>query len=222
MRMRRRADTDKRLKDGEGVFIPTVDVEENVNLFIKEKEYFDFNKLFGNSNDVVVEVGCGQGFFACEYAKAHKSINVMAIERISNVIISGVESAISQGIKNVRFLRTRAECLPKYFPNNSVRKIFLNFSTPLPKKGYAKQRLTSDRYLKIYRDVLIENGEIEQKTDDLSFFEFSIESLKNNGFIIEEIIYDLHKTDKENIVTEYEKKFSQQGLPIYYLRAKKA
>ena len=100
-------------------------------------------------------------------------------------------------------------------------KIFLNFSTPLPKQGYAKQRLTSERFLKIYQEILVENGEIEQKTDDRDFFEFSLESLKNNGFEIAEEIRDLHATDRENIVTEYENKFVSMGLPIYYLRARK-
>ena len=221
MRMRRRADMTGRLEKAGKYFILTEESVANVTEALKTKEYFDLSKIFDSERPLVLEIGCGQGSFACQYATLNPSVNYLALERISNVIITGVERAIASNIPNLRFWRGRAECISKYLMPNSVKKIFLNFSTPLPKQGYAKQRLTSERFLKIYQEILVENGEIEQKTDDRDFFEFSLESLKNNGFEIVEEIRDLHATNRENIVTEYENKFVNMGLPIYYLRARK-
>ena len=92
-----------------------------------------------------------------------------------------------------------------YIPENSLGKIYLNFSTPLPKLGYATQRLTHRNFLEIYKKLLKKGGRILQKTDNRDFFEFSLEEYTACGFRLEKVTYDLHKdgNPKENIVTEY-------------------
>jgi tRNA (guanine-N7-)-methyltransferase len=112
------------------------------------------------------------------------------------------------------------EVLQCYLKSGSVQRIYLNFSTPLPEKSREKQRLTSDRFLKIYRDLLPDGGEIHQKTDSMPFFEYSLAQLSKNGFELKNISLDLHKSEfaAENIVTEYERKFSEKG-PIYRTEA---
>lgn len=219
MRMRRRTNADERLRLCGDYYIDTTESEMNFALAVRTKDYLDFEKIFGNTNPVVAEIGCGQGFFACEYAKSRPDVNVLAIERISNVILTGVEKAFEEKIPNVRFLRVRAELLPKYLPPQSISGLFLNFSTPLPKKGYEKQRLTSRRNLEVYKTFLKSGAFLEQKTDDRDFFEFSLGELSESGFEITEKIYDLHASGKDNIVTEYESKFVSLGLPIYFLAA---
>ncbi len=108
-----------------------------------------------------------------------------------------------------------------FIKEKSVSEIFLNFSTPFPKARHEKHRLTSPEFLSIYKKILVPGGVITQKTDSLDFFEYSIESFKNNGFEVTSIIKDLHNSGFEgNIVTEYEQKFAQQGLPLYRLEAK--
>ena len=221
MRMRFRTNAFGRLAACGDWFIPTDDFNRNVNDVLKERDFLDFSAIFGNDHPVYLEVGCGQGKFACEKAKLEPNVNVLAVERMSNVILTGVESAASEKIPNVRFMRAQAECLPKYVPPRSIAGIYLNFSTPLPKQGYAKQRLTSDRFLSIYADLLQEGGFIEQKTDDRDFYLFSLERLEGNGFVIQEKSENLHERGEVGIITEYERKFLSLGLPIYYVRAEK-
>lgn len=219
MRMRRRANASDRLTALDDFFIQTFDDDANTLELANEKEYLDFYELFGNENPVYLEIGCGQGYFACETAKANPDVNFIGVERISNVILSGAESAKAQNIRNVKFLRTKAELLPRYFPDNSVESIFLNFSTPLPKKGYTKQRLTHSRFLQIYKNVLVCGGSIHQKTDDKDFFEFSLNELVENGFDIVGATENLHEHGPVGILTEYERKFVSKKLPIFALTA---
>lgn len=221
MRMRLRTNAYERLDACGKWYIPTADEGRNVKDVIKERELLSYELLYGSNEPISLEIGCGQGGFLCKKAKQNPSNSYLGVEKIANVILSGAEKACSENIKNVRFLRANAECLVKYLPETSVKEIFLNFPTPLPNKGYAKQRLTAPRYLEIYKKLLIKNGRIYQKTDDKDFFEFSLEQLQNNGFIILSKSENLHENGEVGIVTEYERKFISLGMPIYALSAKK-
>lgn len=181
----------------------------------------DFPAVFGNDAPVELEIGCGKGGFICELAEKNPDVDYLALEKMSNVILTPLEETKRRGIKNVRFLNIRAECLACYIPERSLRRIYLNFSTPLPKLGYASQRLTHRRFLEVYRKLLTEGGEIVQKTDDRDFFEFSLEEYKACGFELAELSYDLHKNGNpaDNIVTEYESRFVSLGLPVYRVKA---
>ena len=99
-------------------------------------------------------------------------------------------------------------------------RILLYFSCPFPKSGYATHRLTHNRFLEIYKRLLKKGGEIHQKTDNMHFFEFSLEQLSASGFALKNVSLDLHKSGYEgNIMTEYEEKFTSKGFPIYRLEA---
>lgn len=220
MRMRRKRNLDQRLADCKDKLFEIITDELNFEKAIQNKEYIDFDKIFGNDNPTVLEIGCGKGKFACEYAKAHPEQNVIAVEKYGNVIVEACERAIEDGIDNLYFIKGNAEYLPKYIKDGSVERIFLNFSCPFPKNKYAIHRLTHHRFLSIYRLLLCEVGEIHQKTDNMHFFEFSIEEFSQNGFALKNVSLDLHRSGfEDNIMTEYEARFSSMGMPIYRLEA---
>ncbi|MCI5592976.1 MAG: tRNA (guanosine(46)-N7)-methyltransferase TrmB [Oscillospiraceae bacterium] len=220
MRMRRKRNLDQRLADCKDKLFEIITDELNFEKAIQNKEYIDFDKIFGNDNPTVLEIGCGKGKFACEYAKAHPEQNVIAVEKYGNVIVEACERAIEDGIDNLYFIKGNAEYLPKYIKDGSVERIFLNFSCPFPKNKYAIHRLTHHRFLSIYRLLLCEGGEIHQKTDNMHFFEFSIEEFSQNGFALKNVSLDLHRSGfEDNIMTEYEARFSSMGMPIYRLEA---
>ena len=177
----------------------------------------DFQKEFKNNQPVALEIGCGKGGFVIELAKKQPNVNFLALEKMSNVILTPMEEVKKQGVENIRFLNIRAECLPCYIPEGSLDAIYLNFSTPLPKLGYASQRLTHRNFLEKYKKLLKKGGVIYQKTDDRDFFEFSLEEYKACGFELSEVSYNLHKNGNPewNIVTEYEQKWVERGLPIH-------
>lgn len=221
MRMRRKKHLDERLAAC-GDMIIFMDREDR-NFAVKDDKYMlDLHELFGNDNPVVLEIGCGKGQFICELAKRDPDCNYIAVEKASNVIVDAAEKAISEGLTNVRFLRGGAEYLDCYIPQGSAKLIYLNFSCPFPKKSYAAHRLTHRNFLAIYEKLLADGGEIHQKTDNMQLFEFSIGEFSQSGWGLKNVSLDLHKSDFEgNIVTEYEKRFSEQGFPIYRLEAYK-
>ena len=219
MRMRRKRNLDARLQ-GCGDRIIYMDRQQKNFQDKSEKTLLDYEKLFGSTNPVILEIGCGKGQFAIEFAKLHPELNVLAVEKSSNVIVDAAESAIEQGVPNLFFLRGNAEYLDCFIPERSVGLIYLNFSCPFPKNTYASHRLTHKGFLEIYKRLLTQDGEIHQKTDNMHFFEFSIEQFTANGFGLKNVSLDLHNSGFEgNIMTEYETRFSQMGLPIYRLEA---
>lgn len=176
----------------------------------------DYSALFGRTAPVELEVGCGNGAFVAELAKRHPERDFLAVEVCTNVVLTAMERVMKEGIPNVRFLNIAAEILPCYIPEGSIGRIYLNFSTPLPEAGREKQRLTSDRFLAIYKKLLKAGGEIVQKTDSAPFFDYSLRKFRENGFTVKDVTRDLHasKYAADNIVTEYEANFSAKGVPI--------
>ncbi len=222
MRMRRKRNLEERLAACSDILIDARTDSPNLKDVEKINKKFDSSEIFGNNNPVYLEIGCGKGQFVCEMAKKYPDINFVAVEKASNVVVSAMENTKSQNIKNVRYIISCAEYLEYYFPENSISRIFLNFSCPFPKKSYAKHRLTHENYLKMYEKFLISGSRIEMKTDNTGLFEFSLNSFLNSNFKMKNISLDLHKSDfEDNIITEYEKRFSEQGFPIYRLEAYK-
>ena len=184
----------------------------------------DFEKVFGADRKdlpVALEIGCGKGGFVIELAKREPNVNFLALEKMSNVILTPLEEVKKQGLENVRFLNIRAECIPCYVPEGSLETIYLNFSTPLPKLGYVTQRLTHRGFVETYKKLLKKGGRIIQKTDDRAFFDFSLEEFKACGLRLENVTYNLHEKGNPewNIVTEYEAKWVERGLPIHRVQA---
>lgn len=180
-------------------------------------------EIFGNDNPVEVEIGCGKGQFVFEKAKRNPNVNYVAVEMISNVIITACERAVVEGLPNVRFLNCDAYNLLYYFEKHTVQAIYLNFSTPYPNRTYAGKRLTNPKYIKIYGEMLTDCGTISQKTDDRTLFEYSLESFSSMGYALKNVSLDLHNSyyAEDNVVTEYEKNFADMGKPIYALTAYK-
>ncbi|MBE5753011.1 MAG: tRNA (guanosine(46)-N7)-methyltransferase TrmB [Clostridiales bacterium] len=223
MRMRRKRNFEERMTACDDLLLAR---GANGILNMKEaaesyRALVDFEKAFGNSNPIALEIGCGKGGFVIALAKQNPSINYLALEKMSNVILTPLEAVKEEGLKNVKFLNVRAECLPCYIPENSLDYIYLNFSTPLPKLGYATQRLTHRNFLEKYKKLLKKGGKIIQKTDDRDFFDFSIEEYTACGFRLENLSYNLHENGNPewNIVTEYEQKWVERGLPIHRVEA---
>ena len=220
MRMRYKKHLEERMDAISDVLLHR-EVEEFYRLTEEEKNFVvDPREVFGNDNPLYLELGCGKGAFAIQSAQLHPDRNYIALEKLSNVIVVACEQSQNLQLANLRFLNCRAENLLYYLPRGSVTEILLNFSCPFPKKTYANRRLTSPNYLAIYKQLLVKDGIIRQKTDDKPFFDYSVETLAANGFDVYDVDYDLPADADGNIVTEYESKFRAIGKPIYALKAK--
>lgn len=186
----------------------------------EEQHTLCYADLFGNDHPVELEIGCGKGGFICQLAAAHPDVNYIAVEKYGNVLVTACERAAAEGLQNIWFLWGDAEYLPRYIPAHSIRRMYLNFSTPFPKKRAATHRLTHRHFLDLYRGLLQAGASIIQKTDDRGLFQFSLEEFSQSGYTLEQVSLDLHADDyPDNIITEYEQRFIDEGLPIYRVEA---
>lgn len=185
-----------------------------------EENIGNWKEVFGNNNAIYIEIGMGKGDFIIENARRYPNINFIGIEKYDSILVRAIEKVPSD-IENLRFVRIDAKEINNVF-DKEVDRIYLNFSDPWPKKRHAKRRLTSKEFLDKYESIFKNTKEIHQKTDNRELFEFSIISLVNNGYYLEDLCLNLHNSNRENIImSEYEKKFVANNNTIYYLVAKK-
>ena len=180
--------------------------------------------FFKNDNKIYIEIGTGKGKFIIQNAITHPDIDFIGIEMYSSVLIRATEhlKEMENPPQNLCLLNFDATNIEDIFDKDEIDRIYLNFSDPWPKDRHAKRRLTSSRFLNRYINFLKENGEIHFKTDNDRLFDFSIDELKENGWDIKDMTRDLHKNsamNEDNIMTEYEMRFINQGVSINKLIA---
>jgi len=179
-----------------------------------------WSELFGNENPIHIEIGCGKGNFVTGMARMYPDINFIAIEKVEDVIVMAMEKVSAAELDNVLFMDMDAEKIEEFFEYGEIKRIYLNFSDPWKKKKQAKRRLTHKNFLDKYKKVLKEGDYIFFKTDNKALFEFSLNSFTQENYKLSNITLDLHNSDFEgNVMTEYEQRFSEMGMPIYRLEA---
>lgn len=198
-------------------------ITNHPEVIIPNPEEFKGNwkAVFGNENPLHIEVGTGKGQFVTGMALANPNINYIGIELYDSVIVSALEKVLDANTPpNLRLLKVNGADLAKYFAKDDVSRVYLNFSDPWPKTRHAKRRLTHKGFLKLYESILIDNGEIHFKTDNRGLFEYSLVSMSEYGMLLKYVSLDLHANmPEDNIMTEYEEKFSAKGQPIYRLES---
>ena len=179
-----------------------------------------FDGIFSENRPVHMEIGCGKGNFASGMAAKNPDVNFVAVERVADVCCIALEKANARSAErpgdNLRFIIGDAKELAENVKPHSLDCIYLNFSDPWPKAGHAKRRLTHSNFLTIYKNLLKEDGVLRLKTDNVGLFDFTLEEFEAFGMEILWQTRDLHNTDKntDNVMTEYEKNFSDKGTPI--------
>lgn len=206
MRMRRKKHREERLENCSDIIIPDI---------TKYKD--DIGAIFsGSEKPLHIEIGCGKGKFITETAKRHPEINFIAFEKNLDVAVLAVEKAKKEEISNVRFVPGNADILREMCSVSKCERIYINFCDPWSKTRYAKRRLTHANYLSVWKNLLCENGELHFKTDNRDLFEFSLNSFLDFGLRLKHISLNLHASGwEDNIMTEYETMFQEQGKPIY-------
>ena len=206
MRMRKKKNGEKRI--------------EACSEYLVTEPISSFDELFEGGSEVHIEIGCGKGNFVRGMAQKHPDVNFLAVEKVRDVCCLALEkakaSAEERGRDNVRFYIGDANSLCEILPAHSVDCIYLNFSDPWPKKGHTKRRLTYRGFLQIYRKLLKENGVLKLKTDNVGLFDFSLEEFEAEGLEFLMQTRDLHNSEyaEGNVMTEYEKNFSEKGMAI--------
>ncbi len=200
-----------RLKKVKGAREKIENSEYSVNI---EKLVFN-EPLFDNNNPIHIEIGTGKGRYIHTLAKQNPDINYIGVEMFDSVIVRAIEKVEEDMLPNIKFIRCDAFILMEKF-ENYFDHIYLNFSDPWPKNKHEKRRLTSKRFLDIYKKILKKDCMLTFKTDNTGLFEYSVVSMNNYGCNINRFSIDLHNSeyDKDNVRTEYEEKFSSLGEKI--------
>lgn len=169
-----------------------------------------------------LEIGMGKGSYLKQMSSMYAEEGWVGMEKDRSAAAVAARSQIEDGsdLSNNRMIAGDAENIPDWFENGEVDCIHLNFSDPWPKKHYHKRRLSSSKFLDIYRNILSEDGKIIMKTDNKDLFEDSVLYFQENGFLLKEFSVDFRRSEHpEDAITEYESKFMSEGLPIYRLVA---
>lgn len=179
-----------------------------------------FKDLFDNDNPIYIEIGMGKGQFIINNALKYPNINFIGIEKYDSVIVRAIQKLEDKDIPNLRLIRMDALEIDDIF-DKEVSMIYLNFSDPWPKERHAHRRLTSFKFLEKYDLVFKDGCNITMKTDNRKLFEYSIKSLVDYGYKINDISLDLHSDSTDNITTEYEDRFVSLGQVIYMISVTK-
>jgi tRNA (guanine-N7-)-methyltransferase len=183
---------------------------------------------FGNDKPIHVELGMGKGKFISEMSCLHPDVNFIGVDMYDELIRRASDKARAAAGRedgaapdNLALALFNIERIEHVFAPEELQRIYLNFSDPWPKSKHARRRLTHSGFIKEYIRVLDSKGEIHFKTDSRSLFEFSLNSFADMNIRLRSISLDLHKDGPapNNVMTEYEGKFVEQGMPIYRLEA---
>ncbi|MFC3927460.1 tRNA (guanosine(46)-N7)-methyltransferase TrmB [Streptococcus caprae] len=198
-------------------------LESHPNLVILNPEDAKgrWREVFGNDHPIHIEVGSGKGAFITGMAKQNPGINYIGIDIQLTVLSYALDKVLDADLPNVRLLRVDGSALTNYFEDGEIDLMYLNFSDPWPKSRHEKRRLTYKTFLDTYKAILPDHGEIHFKTDNRGLFEYSLASFSQYGMILKEVWLDLHASNfEDNVMTEYEAKFSSKGQVIYRVEAR--
>ena len=197
------------------------DIMNSSSYLIRDPEKYMgcWRKYFNNDNPIYIEIGMGKGQFIINNAISNPSINYIGIEKYDSVIAKGLQK-IPDGLNNLVMVRADALNIDSFF-DKEVDCIYLNFSDPWPKKRHHLRRLSSSVFLEKYEKVFKNNKIIEMRTDNRDLFQYSLVSFSEAGYTLEDVSLDLHKDNMPLITTEYEDKFSNKDMPIYFVRCRK-
>ena len=206
MRMRRKPNLIPRMERCASVLIPTTEKEAPLR--------GRWRDLMPGAKELRLELGCGKGRFTVGTAQQEPDVLFIAVERVPDAMVIAMERAMELGLKNVFFLDDAAVRLPLLFAPDEVDRIYVNFCDPWPGQKHAKRRLTSEGFLRLYRQVLRDGGQIHFKTDNHDLYEWSLFQFPKAGFELSEVTRDLHGNGICGVMTDYEEKFHNLGTKI--------
>lgn len=203
MRMRRKKHLDQRLAACAAL-----------QVFDPAAERGKWREKLPGCTGVHLEIGCGKGNFLLGLSPRLEKKLLLGLEKVPDAMVTAMEKARNAELKNVLFLDCDAIRAAEIFAPGEVERIYLNFSTPWPARRHEKRRLTHPNFLAVYKQILAPGGELHLKTDGVPFFEYSLATLEAAGFSLSQVTRDLHGTPNDTVITEYESRFLQEGVPI--------
>lgn len=180
-----------------------------------------WSQHFGNNNPVTLELACGKGEYTLGLGRLFPQENFIGVDVKGNRIWKGARTALNESMKNVAFLRTQIDHITNYFAPGEVKEIWITFPDPFLRKSKSKKRLTSSRFLHLYRQILMPGGKIHLKTDSPELYAFTKEMIEENNCSLLKDLPDVYATQPDvvlDIKTFYEASHLREGRTIRYLQ----
>jgi|TARA_B100001971_G_scaffold212370_1_gene242388 tRNA (guanine-N7-)-methyltransferase len=182
------------------------------------------SNFFKNNNNLIIELGCGKGEYTTGLAQMFPANNFIGIDIKGARIWRGLVTSDDRSLKNVAFIRSRINLIEYFFGNNEVSEIWITFPDPHPSRIKEKRRLTSPQFLNRYYKILKTDGVIHLKTDNIIFFEYTMDVIRDHGHDLLYTTYDVYGEENDKALTQiqtfYEKKWLNRGTKIKYLKFK--
>ena len=202
---------------------------KNANRIIERSDYLvsnptnykkKWNEVFGNNNPICLELGTGRGDFIIGMAEAHPNINYIGLEVVDSQLVAAVRKLESKHLNNLKLISADAAIIDQIF-GKEIDTIYLTFCDPWPKEKDKKRRFTHEIFLRLYDKIYKKDKHLILKTDNKGFFAYSLETLSQYWYTFNRVSLDLHHDEKpiQNITTNFEKQYIQEGRPIYYVDA---
>jgi len=204
---------------------------KNVFLPINRLDAGDFymkgkwhDKYFCNTHPIVVELGCGKGEYTNALAQMHPERNYIGIDFKGDRLYAACKTASDKQMKNVAFIRNQIQFIERFFVKDEVDEIWITFPDPQLQKPKHHKRLTSPDFLKRYSKIAKKGAVVHLKTDNIPFFDYTVNLLNELNQHIEYLSRDIYSDAPDDTVlgikTYYEQMFLAQGATINYLRFK--
>lgn len=189
--------------------------------FANAENCFEYDEWSKKPIDII-ELGAGTGLFSLELAKLYPEKTVVAVDVKADRLQKGAYEALEAGVKNISFVRARADQLAELCTIHTVEKLWITFPDPFPKRRSAGRRMTHPHFLSLYTNVLAQNGQLYLKHDDQDFFCWSLEQLVANRWTIHELTFNLHEStlsQEYKIKTTYEDRWLNELKTIGFVCA---
>ncbi|MDH6355508.1 tRNA (guanine-N7-)-methyltransferase [Dysgonomonas sp. PH5-45] len=177
-------------------------------------------QFFGNQNPIVLELGCGRGEYTVGLARLFPEKNFIGIDIKGSRMWAGAKQSLAEGLNNVAFLRTHIELVDHFFAEGEVSEIWITF--PDPQMNKVNKRMTSTRFMRLYRRILCPDGVIHLKSDSNFMFTYTAAMVEANHLPVMYKTEDLYNSDLADdvlkIQTYYEQQWLSRGLTIKYLK----
>lgn len=204
-------------------------IEERTNVVEPSKPHYLHMKgkwnqsYFKNDNPIIVELACGRGEYTIGLAERFPGRNFIGVDIKGERIWKGSTQAVEKGLENVAFLRTQILLIENFFDENEISEIWLTFPDPRPRKRDIKRRLTSPRFIEMFKKLLKPGGYLRLKTDNTGLYNYTLEEVANRMDISDlkftDDVYQSSLRDEcFDIKTRYEMEFAAKGENIKYLR----
>ncbi|HMT29019.1 MAG TPA: tRNA (guanosine(46)-N7)-methyltransferase TrmB [Bacteroidia bacterium] len=178
-------------------------------------------KVFENHRPIVLELGCGRGEYTVNLAKKFPDNNYIGIDKKGARLWRGAKTINEENILNAAFMRIQITQLSAFFAPEEINEIWITFPDPQPQSTRENTRLTSHRFLEMYKTILKPNGILHLKTDNVGLFDYTVEILQGYKIKIHHLTRDLYNSDIADdilsIKTTYEQRYLSQGINICYL-----